>query len=191
MSEGSIQEKRKRRGRRGRVTLLLGSMFSGKSSELLKIIERTNYQKVSACLIRPNLDTRNFIARNANHNSKFTVIETNQINISDVMEFDVVFIDEGHFITDLGVTCHKIALLGKTVYVAALPGDSDFRPWDEVSRLLPYIDRVRKIDAVCVECGYGSTFTFTDAKKNGQVLIGDKAYKALCRRCHDEFTRKD
>ena len=172
--------------KRGKVELILGGMKSGKTGELFKQIDRAGYRGLTSCVVRPKTDTREFLARGSEFD--YTEIWVNEIadEIGWISSFDIVCVDEGQFISDLGTSCHKLALNGNEVYVAALSGDTDLLEWKSVSGAIPYADKIKVVHAVCEDCHSDAVFTYTDAKKDGQVLIGDVQFKALCRECYEK-----
>jgi thymidine kinase len=164
-------------------------MMSSKSSRLLSYIERAYYARKKVCLIRPKIDTRDYFVRNE---TQWPVVDTYQIeNFSDIiskkLDYDTICVDEGQFFDNIGIESHRLALMGKNVYIAAMNGDSDMKPWKNISELLPFVDEIEKINAVCCECGEDNlgTFSFYKGTKTGQVVIGDENsnYEALCRKC--------
>lgn len=171
----------------GKVVLYTGSMKSSKSAMLYDQIDRAQYRKKKVCLIRPNKDTRKFVCRK--FNTEVDILRCDSISelydSEDIDKYDIICIDEGQFIDDIGIESNQLAKEGKEVYIAALNGDSDLKPWKNVSELLPYCDDIIRLNAVCDECGSSNTATFTyfNGKKDNQIVIGDGEYYALCRRC--------
>jgi thymidine kinase len=171
----------------GFIHLILGSMKSGKSSALYEQIDRAQYRKKKVCLLRPKADTREFVSRVKN--LKVDTYSCDSINelydTVNIDRYDIICIDEGQFIDGLGLDCNTLANNGKEVYIAALNGDSDLKPWKNISELLPFCDQIIRLSAICNDCGssYDATFSYFDGVKNGQIVIGDNQYLALCRSC--------
>jgi len=175
----------------GSITLFLGSMKSSKTSKLFEVLDQAKYRKnVKSCLVRPELDTREFISR-------YGKILDNEILLckflleieKELQKYDVICIDEGQFIFDLGPVSNKLALLGKEIYIAALNGDSDMNPWNSISNLLPFVDKIERFSGICENCGQKkATFSFHEGKKQSQTEIGDFKYKIYCRKCWYEKT---
>ncbi|VDO55128.1 unnamed protein product [Haemonchus placei] len=99
----------------------------------------------------------------------------------------VVSIDEGQFFSDCAETCDKLACMGKVVYVAALSGTFERKPFPQVSLLLPYADEIKQVVAVCVGCGSDASYSFRNTlDKKVEVIGGEDTYRALCRSCYIE-----
>jgi thymidine kinase len=167
----------------GKVIAFLGSMKASKSSALFEQIDRAKYRKKSVCLVRPINDTRLFVSR-----KELTDVDTfvcNKLSEINLNAYDIVCVDEGQFIQDIGQDSNLLANNGKEVYIAALNGDSDMKPWDNISSLIPYCDNIFRQSAVCDDCGdeYKATFSYFVGKKDSQITIGDNQYLALCRDC--------
>lgn len=105
----------------------------------------------------------------------------------------VVSIDEGQFFNDCAETCDRLANMGKVVYVAALSGTFERKPFPQVSLLLPYADEIKQVVAVCVGCGSDASYSFRNTlDKKVEVIGGQDTYRALCRSCYiDESCRRD
>jgi thymidine kinase len=163
-------------------------MFSRKSTTLLSYAESAKYAKKRAIVVRPSLDTRPYISRN-HTDDMYTIIKLERLRDYSFDEYDIICVDEGQFLTGIGEDAHRLALEGKRVIISALTGDSEMKPWDEVSKLIPYVDEIIKLNAVCSECGCDvlGTFTHYDGRKDSQVVIGDDSsnYSARCRTCWD------
>jgi thymidine kinase len=178
----------------GEFRLILGSMKSGKSSVLINDIDQYKYADKKSVLIRPVSDTRNILSRKGEAVDA-DIIKCSNLNDvwDDLQKYDVICIDEGQFIKDLGYNCNRLANEGKIVIVAALAGSSELTAWPEISEALPYADYIEKVDAVCEKCKDNTKPTFTffcGSKKPGEVIIGDSQYKALCRDCWKKETER-
>jgi len=180
----------------GWIEVICGSMFSGKSEELIRRIHRVQIAKKKVQIFKPTIDTRYSIQYIYSHNG--TKIEA--INISNSKELlekiesdtEVVAIDEAQFYDkEIVAICQKLADQGKRVIVAGL--DQDFRgePFGPIPKLLAIAEYIDKLQAICVICG--KTASRTQRLVNGQpakysdptILIGAKeTYEARCRKCH-------
>ncbi|CAJ0594231.1 unnamed protein product, partial [Cylicocyclus nassatus] len=101
------------------------------------------------------------------------------------IDTEVVAIDEGQFFDDLSYTCERLACEGKTVIVAALDGTFLRKPFAEVSQLISFCDEIKKLSAVCMECGADAPFTFRSTNEKAvEVIGGEDTYRALCRACY-------
>lgn len=180
----------------GWIEVICGSMFSGKSEELIRRVHRVQIAKKKVQVFKPTIDTRYSIQYIYSHNG--TKIEA--INISNSKELlektepdtEVVAIDEAQFY-DKGVVtiCQKLADQGRRVIVAGL--DQDFRgePFGPIPELLAVAEYIDKLQAICMICG--SPASRTQRLVNGKpakysdpiILIGAKeTYEARCRKCH-------
>lgn len=180
----------------GWIEVICGSMFSGKSEELIRRVHRVQIAKKKVQVFKPTIDTRYSIQYIYSHNG--TKIEA--INISNSKELlektepdtEVVAIDEAQFY-DKGIVtiCQKLANQGRRVIVTGL--DQDFRgePFGPIPELLAVAEYIDKLQAICMICG--SPASRTQRLVNGKpakysdpiILIGAKeTYEARCRKCH-------
>jgi len=182
--------------RRGTITCFLGSMKSSKTSELLKVLDQSKFRSdvQYACLIRPQLDTRDFVSRTVKTDNSYDVLTCSRFLMeiySQLSKYSLICIDEGHFLLDLGPVANRLALQDKEVYIAALNGDSDMRPWDSISNLIPYCDYIERTSGVCECCGKNKpTFTFYKGVKDGQIVIGDTSYNIYCKSCWEKNAKE-
>jgi len=174
------------------ITLIVGPMFSGKSSEMLRLLTRAAIAKRKVALVRPAVDTRDFLT----HDNKTAVFDT--YIADDTVPFttlcaslvtrgvEVVGIDEGQFITGLRAGCDLLANNGLNVVVAGLSSTSEGNGFPEIMELLPTAETVIKLNAICTECGSedGAFTSLKQGHKVGDVLVGgQETYRALCRSC--------
>jgi thymidine kinase len=173
----------------GRITLILGSMMSSKSSMLLQYAERAKYAKKKVLIVRPETDTRPYLARTDKNDKSYDYTKQNRLAGANGYLYDLICVDEGQFFDHIGEDAHALAVMGHSVVITALSGDSDMKPWKNISELIPYVDDIIKLNAVCINCGEDSlgTFSFYDGKKESQTVIGDEKsnYLALCRHCYE------
>ena len=175
----------------GKVTLLLGPMFSGKSSILLSEIEKATIAKIPCCIVRPNTDTREFFT----HSKRESGICDNY-NVDDLKKipsekYDVICIDEGQFFKSLHPSL-EWANNGKRVFISALNGDRHQKEWKVTQEMIPLVDEIVFLNAVCSKCGsYEAAFSYkTNDTSAEQVDIGGSAesFIALCRECLQKYT---
>ena len=169
----------------GSVTLFLGSMKSNKSSALMDIIDKAKYRKKKCILIRPQADTREFVSRKGDEEVEILITDklTNEGIPSKLQNYDIICIDEGQFISDLNYV-HFLALKNIEIYIAALNGDAEMKPWTAISETLPFVDKIKRFSGICEDCGTNtSTFSFYTAIKTEQIVIGNGEYKIYCREC--------
>ena len=170
----------------GKITLLLGPMFSGKSSILLSEIDKASIAKIPCCIIRPKTDTRVFFTH-----SKRDASICDNYNVDDLREipaekYEVICIDEGQFFKSLIHTL-EWAKDGKRVFISSLNGDRHQKEWSTTQEMIPLVDEIVFLKAVCSKCGsYEASFSYKmNDTSPAQVDIGGSAesFIALCRGC--------
>ncbi len=179
----------------GRIEVIVGPMYSGKTEELIRRIRRTRVAGRKAVVFKPAIDHRYSMRQISSHAGVMLdaiLVERASDILASSDDADVVAIDEAQFLDDAIVAvCDALAEKGKRVLVAGL--DTDFRgePFVQVGKLMAIADLVTKLDAVCEVCG--APATRTQRIVNGVpasygdpiVLVGAKeAYQARCRQCH-------
>ncbi|OGD33701.1 thymidine kinase [Candidatus Atribacteria bacterium RBG_16_35_8] len=180
----------------GWIEVICGSMFSGKSEELIRRVHRVQIAKKKIQIFKPTIDNRYAVQYIYSHNG--TKVEALNISkskeISERVEPDteVIAIDEAQFYDDdIVLVCQKLADQGKRVIIAGL--DQDFRgePFGPIPKLLAVAEYVDKLQAICMVCG--DTASRTQRLVDGQpakysdptILIGaQESYEARCRKCH-------
>ena len=177
----------------GRLVLILGPMFSGKSTRLIEIIRKYTYKAKKTIMIKYFADKR--------YSEKSEVVTHDLIkydsidcgNLGDSFEilknYDVIGIDEGQFFPDLVEICEKLVLLKKIVIIAALNGDFRMEPFPVISRIISKADKIKLLKAYCFNCHKDAKFSLRIVQSNETVLIGaGEAYKPACRECHKYFS---
>lgn len=172
------------------VTIIVGPMYSGKSSELLRYLERASIGKKKVCLVRPRLDNRKFFSHSVSTQTLYNKIEIPIIYYplaESVSDYDVIGIDECQFIYDLDEFVRFLIKQNKTVYMSGLLATSESVIFDPIKNVLPYCDEIVKLNAVCVECSndIGNYTRYKEGNKKHNVEIGgaDK-YDAVCAQCY-------
>ena len=168
------------------ITLIFGPMYSGKSSELLRRLERAHIANKRAILLRPLTDTRSFLSH-AGGDYSWLKQEFVDLGKFDAATFDFIAIDEGQFFSGLKEFCLKYSLAGKRVIVSALHATSESEMFDEIIKLLPYCEEIVKLNAICTKCGADdATYTFhLSGSKTDKVAVGGtEAYAARCDKCY-------
>jgi thymidine kinase len=175
----------------GKITLILGPMMSGKSTELVRRAERAKFAKKSVCVVRPQIDTREYFTH-SKMEIEVDVITTNDPWSIIDLDYDLILIDEAQFFNDnLGAAIWKTSLK-RDVVLSAMNGDSDQKPWSTISELLPIIDDIVYKTGVCVDCGseYG-TFSYYKGTKSDKIIVGGAdQYVCLCRDCVEKRNQK-
>ena len=177
--------------RRGWIEVICGSMFSGKTEELIRRLKRVIIAEQSVEIFKPARDTRYSIDEVVSHDARS--IKSRSVNhSSEILEvadhIDVIGIDEAQFFDDsLLAVCEALALRGHRVIVAGL--DMDFRgqPFGPMPGLLAVAEYVTKLHAICQHCGKLATHTYRLTSDAETVVLGEKdIYEARCRHCFNE-----
>lgn len=191
-SEDHIQETR----RRGRIEVICGSMFSGKTEELIRRMRRAQFARQRVEIYKPAIDTRyseDDVVSHDSHALSSTPVDSSASILLFTSEADVVGIDEAQFFDDgLIDVCNQLADSGVRVIVAGLDMDFRGRPFGPMPGLCAIADEVSKVHAICVKCGELATFSHRTVKSDRQVLLGETAqYEPLCRECYRRVLRTE
>jgi thymidine kinase len=179
------------------LELIIGPMFAGKSSAILRLVNRYKSIQWSHCLISHAIDTRysdNESVVNHDKNSIQCKQWSTLLNHKDdpcIIDAKVVIIDEGQFFNDLiEFVLYLVEELGKNVIVVGLDGDADRKPFGKILELIPLCDTITKLKAFCAICCDGTDALFTSCKvvKKDQVQVGGSdMYQPLCRKHYLDF----
>lgn len=174
--------------RTGWIEVIAGSMFSGKTEELIRRLNRARIAKLNVGIFKPSLDTRYDVNDIVSHNAS-AVTSTPVPQAADVLplstDCDVVGIDEAQFF-DSGVVdvCQQLANEGKRVIVAGLDMDFAGKPFGCIPQLMAVAEFVTKVHAICVVCGDVAHYSYRLVPSQERVLLGETdSYEARCRRC--------
>lgn len=184
-SENTIHHKTSR----GSIEVICGSMFSGKTEELLRRLKRAKIAKQEIEIFKPAIDTRYSEAEVVSHDNNAilsTVVENSNNILLLAANVEVVGIDEAQFF-DMGLVdvCQQLADQGIRVVVAGLDMDYQRKPFGPMPNLCAIADDVVKVHAVCVECGHLANYSCRTVSNNKQVMLGKlEEYKPLCRTCY-------
>ena len=175
----------------GRLELIMGCMFSGKSTELIRRLKRYKAINKQVLVINSAKDTRSTEQVLKTHDGvTFNCIKTNNLNeifkSEDFRNVEIIGIDEGQFFNGLYDFVMGSLNLDKHVIIASLDGDSNQETFGETLSLIPIADEVDKLKAFCMECNDGTPAPFSKRitmQNEGQELVGDNDfYKAVCRK---------
>lgn len=184
--------------RQGRIEVVCGSMFSGKTEELIRRIKRATFARQRVVIFKPQIDTRYSEEEvvSHDHNAVMSVPLSTSAEILDYLsshatstdgyDFDVVGIDEAQFFgMDLVAVCNQLANNGVRVIIAGLDMDFQCTPFGPIPALCAVADEVTKVHAICVKCGALAYVSHRLVHDQNQVLIGEQAeYEPLCRECY-------
>lgn len=174
----------------GRLDIIMGSMFSGKSTEIIRLINRYKILNKRILALNHSLDNRyqeSSISTHSNLSLKCTSIkEFNEINPTVYKISDVIVVEEAQFFVGLYNFCQKACDIDdKIVIVSGLDGDSNRIKFGEILDLIPICDSVKKLHALCTVCNDGTKASFTkrhSGVNKDQILIGVKEFSAVCRK---------
>lgn len=173
----------------GSIEVICGSMFSGKTEELIRRLKRARIARLSVEVFSPKADTRfgenALTTHNSNSISSMPVDKAAAILLPG-SQVQVVGIDEAQFFDDeLPAVCNALANNGVRVIVAGLDMDFQGNPFGPVPALMAIAESVTKLYAVCVICGNPALYSYRLAPENGQILLGEKeSYEPRCRICY-------
>ncbi len=177
--------------RRGRIEVICGSMFSGKTEELIRRINRARIARQKVEIYKPRLDTRYSEEAVVSHDSNAilsTPVDTSRSILLLASEAEVVGIDEAQFFdSGLVEVCTQLADEGKRVIVAGLDMDFKGQPFGPMPTLCAVAEDVTKVHAICVRCGGLAHVSHRLIESEQQVVLGEmKEYEPLCRHCYNE-----
>jgi thymidine kinase len=182
-------------GRRGSVEVITGSMFSGKTEELIRRLRRAQFAGLKVEIFKPSLDKRYSETRVVSHDDK-SIISTPVDNASAILLFagdvNVVGIDEAQFFDSTIIeVCNTLADNGIRVVVAGLDMDFMGKPFGPMPALLSIAEYVTKVHAICMRCGNLAQYSFRKSGDEQVVLLGEKnLYEPLCRECYNSELNK-
>ncbi len=173
----------------GWIEVICGSMFSGKTEELIRRLIRAKIANQNTLIFKPSIDIRYNQTDIVSHDQKslpsLPVNQARQI-LDQSQDAQVVGIDEAQFFdSKLVDICEQLALQGKRVIVAGLDMDFKKQPFGPMPQLLAIADYITKLHAVCVICGGVAGYSYRQDPNKEQVLVGEKdKYQARCRTCY-------
>jgi thymidine kinase len=182
--------------RSGWIEVICGSMFSGKTEELIRRVRRALIARQTVEIFKPDVDTR-YHAEDVVSHDENSIHSTPVQSASQILlyanDFDVVGIDEAQFFDDeLVVVCNKLAEMGTRVIVAGLDMDYTGKPFGPMPALLATAEYVDKVHAICISCGGLAQYSHRTSSQKGLVVLGDTdRYEPLCRRCYFEKNHPD
>ena len=177
----------------GKIELILGPMFSGKSTRLIEVIRKYTYKAKKTIMIKYYADKRySEKSEIVTHDLlKYDSIDCKNLkdSIDIIKKYDVIGIDEGQFFPDLVEVWEELASLNKIVIIAGLNGDFRMEPFPVISRIISKADKIKLLKAYCFNCHKDAKYSLRIVQSNETVLIGaGEAYKPACRECHRFFS---
>jgi len=176
----------------GWIEVICGSMFSGKTEELIRRLKRAEIARLRVVTFKPKIDTRFSLDQIVSHNEqKKTSIPVGSAKeiLALAGDADVVGIDEAQFFDGALVdVCQELANNGKRVIVAGLDQDYRGKPFDPIPQLLAVAEYITKTLAICVKCGAPANRTQRLNQDPNRVVVGStELYEARCRHCHEIY----
>jgi len=177
--------------RKGSIEVVCGSMFSGKTEELIRRMKRAQFAKLKVEIFKPAIDVRYSEAEVVSHDRNAipsTPVDSSQNILLLANDVDVVGVDEAQFF-DMGIVevCNELARRGIRVICAGL--DMDFKgvPFGPMPALMAIADDVYKTHAICVHCGDLAYISHRTVSSDKRVLLGETdSYEPLCRDCYEK-----
>ncbi|HNX56399.1 MAG TPA: thymidine kinase [Prolixibacteraceae bacterium] len=182
-----------RQKKRGTIEVIAGSMFSGKTEELIRRLKRAKIAKLRVEIFKPVIDTRYSVAEVVSHDEN-SILSTPVENSGNIMllagDVDVIGIDEAQFFDNgLVDVCTELADMGIRVIIAGLDMDFKGKPFGPIPGLMAIADYVTKVHAICMHCGDVAQFSHRLSNADKLVLLGEKnEYEPLCRACFIKAT---
>lgn len=174
--------------RKGSIEIICGSMFSGKTEELIRRLKRAQLAKMKVEIFKPSVDTRYHEEMVVSHDE--TAIHSTPVpSSSNILllagDVEVVGIDEAQFFDDeLVNVCNELANQGIRVIVAGLDMDYLGKPFGPIPQLMAVAEYVTKVHAICMKCGDLANYSHRITENNNLVLLGETdSYEPLCRSC--------
>ena len=175
--------------RRGWIEVISGSMFSGKTEELIRRLKRAKIANLKVEIFKPAIDIRYDETDVVSHDSNSihsTPIDNSQTILLLANDVDIVGIDEAQFFDEgIVAVCETLALKGVRVIIAGLDMDYQAKPFGAMPQLLAVADHITKLHAICVNCGSIANFSYRKIPQGDQVMLGEKdMYEPRCRVCY-------
>lgn len=183
-----------RQKKTGSIEVIAGSMFSGKTEELIRRLKRAKIARLKVEIFKPAIDTRYSVAEVVSHDEN-SILSTPVESSGNIMlltgDVDVIGIDEAQFfdngLIDVSIT---LANMGIRVIIAGLDMDFKGKPFGPIPGLMAVADHITKVHAICMRCGDVAQFSHRLSKAEKLVLLGEKdEYEPLCRSCFTKATR--
>ena len=180
---------------RGWIEVICGSMFSGKTEELIRRLNRARIARQRVEIFKPVIDVRYSVEEVVSHDEnaiRSTPVDTASNILLLTGDVDVIGIDEAQFF-DMALieVCEKLANMGIRVIVAGLDMDFKGKPFGPIPQLLAIAEFVTKEHAICVRCGSLAQFSHRLSADDKLVILGEKKeYEPLCRECYNAINKK-
>lgn len=173
----------------GWIEVICGSMFSGKTEELIRRLKRAKIANLRVEIFKPALDVRFDAMKIVSHDENqinSTPVDSSQQLLLLIQDVDVVGLDEAQFFdADLPDVCDVLASRGIRVIAAGLDMDYATQPFGPMPQLLARADYITKLHAICVKCGAIAQYSYRKIPAEDQIMLGaTEVYEPRCRRCY-------
>ncbi|PIV59020.1 MAG: thymidine kinase [Bacteroidetes bacterium CG02_land_8_20_14_3_00_31_25] len=180
--------------KKGWIEVICGSMFSGKTEELIRRLKRAKIAKQKVEIYKPKIDVRYSVDEVVSHDEnaiQSTPVDSASNILLMVSNVDVVGIDEAQFFDEaLLDVCNKLANNGVRVIVAGLDMDFMGKPFGPMPAILAAAEYVTKVHAICMHCGNLAHYSYRKVESNKLVLLGETLeYEPLCRDCYNKIKK--
>ena len=183
----------------GYLELIIGPMFSGKTSKLLDMYKQCQFCNIDCVIINHSLDNRYHHSMLTSHDDiKAPCVMTNSLfdvwnNMSNehyhsLKKAQVILINEGQFFDDLYVITQDMLNNNKRIYICGLDGDFEQKQFGQILNLIPICDMVNKLTSLCSICKNGKSgiFSMRTSSETNQTVIGSSNYLPVCRECYNK-----
>lgn len=173
----------------GNITMVLGPMFSGKSTYLLNHVRKLSYTEKKVIFVNyaedKRYDDNASICTHEHEKIQALACHTLEEVMNVLKTYDVIGIDEAQFFSDLVPSCEKLCSEGKIIVCAGLSGDFKMEPFPNIASLISKADKIKFLKAVCAFCHKDALFSLRTVKCDKTILIGSsESYKPVCRACY-------
>lgn len=185
-----LESKPSRENKTGWVEVICGSMFSGKTEELIRRLNRAKFAKLSVEIFKPKVDTRFSVDDVISHNEnaiRSTAVDSSANLLLLASPADVIGIDEAQFF-DKGLVdvCNHLANQGVRVIIAGLDMDFSGQAFHPMPELMAIAEHITKVHAICMRCGSNAQYSYRKTDNKDLVMLGETMeYEPLCRSCYN------
>lgn len=177
--------------RRGWIEVIAGSMFSGKTEELIRRLKRVKIANQKVEIFKPTIDVRYDVTKIVSHDTtaiQSTPVDNSQKILLMAQDVDVIGVDEAQFFdAELPSVCDQLAFSGIRVIVAGLDMDYLGNPFGPMPAIMAKADYVTKVHAICMRCGNIANYSYRKIPNEDQVMLGaTDVYEPRCRKCYNE-----
>ena len=168
----------------GKIHLFIGPMFSGKSTRLRNSIQKLKNQNFKTILV--NYYNKKYIKEENELITNDLILSSENLTdiLNQLINYDVIGIDEGQFFSDLLEICDTLTRFGKIIFIAALSSNDHMKPYDNISKLIPFVDKIKLMKAYCFFCHKQAGFNLKIKKCKTNFIDERKDnYQPVCKNC--------